>query len=63
MMVETIKKIHSAGQTQEFISAMTARTLLGLCAVLYSNKKLYDQLLEALVKEGQMSSEGGSLSV
>jgi hypothetical protein len=99
MMVETIKKMHGAGQTQEFISAMTGVDLAVVRQVLArlddpqlmqamlrqaqqkslryrcsysgrlmgspvqaSNKKLYEQqVLEALLKDGQMKSEGSSL--
>jgi hypothetical protein len=99
MMAETIKKMHRAGQTQEFISAMTGvdlavvrqvlvrldepqlmqamlrqaqqRSLKYRCAysgrlmgspVQASNKKLYEQqVLEALLNDGQMTSEGSSL--
>jgi hypothetical protein len=99
MMAETIKKMHRAGQTQEFISAMTGvdlavvrqvlvrldepqlmqamlrqaqqKSLRYRCAysarlmrspVQASNKKLYEQqVLEALLKDGQMKSEGSSL--
>jgi hypothetical protein len=99
MMAETIKKMHSAGQSHEFISAMTGVDLAVVRQVLvqlddpqlmqamlaqtqqkslkyrcsYSarlmrspvqanNKKLYErQVLEDLLKEGQMANEGNSL--
>jgi hypothetical protein len=99
MMVETIMKLHRAGQTQEFISAITGADLAAIRQVLaqlndpqlmqamlaqaqqkslkyrctYSarlmrspvqagNKKLYEQqVLEALLKDGQMTNEGSSL--
>jgi hypothetical protein len=99
-MIEIIKKLHSAGGSLEYISAITGvepevirqvlaqvddpqhiRAMLTqaqqkslkyrcacsarlmLCPVQAGNKKLYERhVLETLLKEGQMTSEGGLLT-
>jgi hypothetical protein len=100
MMIETIKNLHSIGQTLELISTVTKVDLavvrqvlaqvddpqhvramltqaqqkslkyrcaysarLMLCPVQAGDKKLYEKhVLETLLKEGQMTSEGSSFT-